>query len=116
VHGKSNSLWISSFENGVQLLILRGMQSSKRTVEEQVVDNFQCPCDKDRRADQRRPREQKSRKQRTDCRALGARNSRKSTCGRALLGENHRHRIRLSGGNIHLADAEAEQRRSALGA
>src|SRR5216683_7900768 len=91
-----------------QLSFLHGLNLYEFFVEQKIIENLQRPREEERHIDPGSPRKHEPDEQRADGCARGARDSRKSTRSRLFLGRNHGHRVGLSGGNIHLADAEAE--------
>src|SRR5579859_115688 len=93
-----------------QLSFLDGLNLYELLVEQKIVENLQRPRDEERHIDPGSPCKHEPDEQRAEGRARGARNSRKSARGRSLFDRDDGHRIGLSGGNIHLADAEAEEK------
>src|SRR5882724_1555592 len=91
------------------LVLLRRMELSKRPVKKQVVEDFQSSGDEEGDVNQGWLGKKKSCKQGTDGRTGRARDSRNPSGRGSLLCTHHRHRIGLSRGNIHLADAEAHE-------
>src|SRR6266478_8828095 len=93
-----------------RLAFLRRMEFSKRTIEKQVIHDFQCSGDEEWDVDQGWFGKKKSCKQGTDGRACRTRYSGNPSGRGSFLCAHHRHRIRLPCGNIHLADAETHQK------
>src|SRR5262249_30137995 len=92
------------------LLLFGWAKAAEGGVEELIVEDFECAGDEEGGADQGRASEKKSGEKRADGRARGARNSGESARGGALFGRNDGHRVGLSRGDIHLADAEPKEK------
>src|SRR6185295_17067937 len=81
----------------------------KLFVEEEVVQDFQGARDEEWDANQGRPGKQEAGEERADGGAGGARDSGNSAGSGAFFGSDYSHGVGLASGDVHLADAEAEE-------
>ena len=90
--------------------LLGGLDSYKFSIEQHIVENFQCASDEEWRVDPGMAGEHKPYEQRADGGARRSCNAGYSRSGRSLFLAHYRHDLRLPGGNIHLADTESYEK------
>src|ERR1700719_1886927 len=92
------------------LALFRGPDTYKFSIEQQIVENFECAGDKEGHIDPGKPGKHKPDEQGANGRARGSRHARYSCCGGSLFVAHHGHDVGLPRGNIHLADAKSHEK------